>query len=108
MNQTYKMWCMIAIVMAGVVLVGMTVVSMFFHKTFSFPIQFSRCPDQWTFLPMGKCSNVDNNGHMINNGTLSTPTTIDFSDPIWNTCNKQIWARQFNIMWDGIRNYDKC
>ena len=48
--------------------------------------------------------------------TTSTPgydemgNTIDFDDAKWYTgpCMKKKWANQYNIVWDGVSNYNDC
>lgn len=41
-------------------------------------------------------------------------SAIDFNDAGWSTfgltsdCKKKEWANTYNVVWDGISNYNKC
>ena len=97
----------------------------------------SACPDYWTLASDGTCNvpkfgskntgklyNSSNNivlssasgstgytsGYNIKEGT----PTVNFSDNGWSSgatsalCNKSAWANTYNVMWDGVTNYNNC
>ena len=38
-----------------------------------------------------------------------TTFKIDFNDKNWKTtCEKTKWAKTYNIVWDGVSNYNSC
>jgi hypothetical protein len=92
------------------------------------------CPDYWKVsddkisctIPL---KNTINTGSIFDNDSIpfsdtvgntnyvpgynSTNATINFNDPGWvmnknSTCNKQLWAKKYKIIWDGISNYNSC
>jgi hypothetical protein len=101
-------------------------------NTVSYPPIANNCPDYWDASGPGICriplSNKKNTGTIYGGGTTvvsgfaSPPTygytpgttaTINFNDQGWlsnksATCNKQIWAKKYGIVWDGISNYNSC
>ena len=45
----------------------------------------------------------------VKNRDNTNTTLINFSDPGWKgVCAKQQWAKNNNIVWDGISNYNSC
>lgn len=93
----------------------------------SFPPNYNSCPDFWNIngnvcvLPpaTGKNSGTIYSGNVLlvngNNtpGFNSISNTIDFTDPGWGTgsaakCNQQIWANNFDVLFDGITNFNGC
>jgi hypothetical protein len=46
--------------------------------------------------------------------SLAGDTVIDFNNAGWSSfglvsdCKKREWANTYNIVWDGISNYNKC
>ena len=93
-----------------------------------YPPIANMCPDYWQVASDGEsCSipvqSATNTGTMYDNGSLTftatvpgynaANSTINFTDPAWiannsSTCNKQLWANQYKIVWDGISNYNSC
>jgi len=63
-------------------------------------------------------------GNTIPNGNKTTPgykyvdvsgnSTIDFSDLRWKSiagssiCAQRAWANAYNVVWDGVTNYNSC
>jgi hypothetical protein len=51
---------------------------------------------------------------MNNTPGLQPDKTIDFSDAGWysggisSVCAKRNWANKYNLVWDGITNYNGC
>lgn len=101
-------------------------------KTATYPPIANGCPDYWEASSPGVCripsSSGKNVGTMYGDASTlvstfaSPPTygytagaaaTINFNDQGWlssksSTCNKQIWAKKYGIVWDGISNYNSC
>jgi len=101
-------------------------------KKTTYPPIANGCPDYWDASGVGICriplSTGKNIGTIYGAGTTvvsdfnSPPTygytpgstaTINFNDQGWlsnrsATCNKQIWAKKYGIVWDGISNYNSC
>ena len=97
-------------------------------KKVAYPPVANQCPDYWNIASDGQSCAIPINGNKntgniyINNvltftenvpGYDSVNSTINFNDPGWvannsSTCNKQLWANQYQIIWDGISNYNSC
>jgi hypothetical protein len=93
-----------------------------------YPPIANQCPDYWQADGSNNClipvTNPINTGTILSSdGSVSLPSTvpgynslmksIDFTNPAWNannsaTCNKQIWANKYQVVWDGISNYNSC
>ena len=88
-----------------------------------YPPQYSECPDYWTvynnncLVPQQGTRNYGGiNPSSLNSvpGYNSADNTIDFNHNGWTTqggsaiCNKRRFANSFNIMWDGVSNYNGC
>ena len=95
-----------------------------------FPPSFGTCPDYW--VQHGNSCQIPLNRHPNNKGIFAvggssllleqsntpgidtTTNTIDMTNPGWKTagksekCNKQGWASNYGVVWDGISNYNKC
>jgi len=97
----------------------------------------SACPDYWTLGADGSC-NIPNFGSkntgklydksnkiVLSNKSGSTGYTsgynikdgnsiVNFSDNGWSSgatsalCNKSAWANTYNVVWDGVTNYNGC
>lgn len=101
-----------------------------------FPPIANQCPDYWKVSSDGISCIIPMSGE-INSGSIfsggptipfvsdpantanyvpgfnTTNSTINFNDPGWvvnknSTCNKQIWAKKYKIVWDGVSNYNSC
>jgi hypothetical protein len=89
-----------------------------------YPPVASTCPDFWK-TDTNKCTIPNATGYGVKNvgsiydnmGNLQLNTnntqgidlsakTIDFST--WSVCNKQSWANQNGLVWDGVTNYNSC
>lgn len=127
---------MIVLAIATLVLIViLTMIGIAINKlknTATYPPIANNCPDYWDASGVGICripsSNKKNVGTiygadgMVVSGFSSPPTygytagasaTIDFNNQGWlsnksATCNKQIWAKKYGIIWDGISNYNSC
>jgi hypothetical protein len=104
----------------------------------TFPPTQGTCPDYWsiaddnkscqiplitTSQPLSSLKNVgkvyDANGKLLLTpqntfGFDPSKKTIDFTNKSWtslgstNTCQERTWANNYNILWDGVSNYNKC
>jgi hypothetical protein len=110
------------IIVLAIIGVGMSRKS---GKSTPWPPVESTCPDYWKIdpttrkciLPKKGTRNAgglyNNNGTVVNEVTLisgydlSGPS-IDFTTPYWIACNKQNWAKTYNVYWDGYSNYNGC
>lgn len=90
-----------------------------------FPVYAAKCPDGWAIDASG-CK-VPDSGHpnqgkanIISSTDYNTIYTIvpnttggiagkhlQFNDTA-TRCDKRKWARDANVAWDGISNYNKC
>jgi hypothetical protein len=92
-------------------------------STNTFPPTASACPDYWDSDSNGRCvvpgSNATNHGSIdpskLNSNTCGyvSPNSFDFNASCWtksgsSICSKNLWAKQNNITWDGITNYNGC
>jgi len=89
----------------------------------------SQCPDYWSSAQDGSCNIPrisDRNLGSIYNGTsinLTSDTTfglsndntkINFNNSSWSAgatsalCKQKDWSKKYNIMWDGVSNYNGC
>lgn len=70
------------------------------NQNAQWPPMISECPDYWKVIDTDKCENVQ--------GLGSCPGVADFSDSKWQgqtgLQNKLSWARNCNVVWDGITN----
>ena len=96
-----------------------------------FPPTYNTCPDFWD-IQGNVCVIPSSTGKNVGGIYNTTPTsaslkltkeetyglsedkkTIDFSDPKWGTgknaiCAQQTWSNKYQILFDGISNYNKC
>lgn len=112
----------------------LTVIGILMSKktnSIAYPPSYNTCPDYWTvatdgsscILPTAASSlNVGSmyttNGSLVP-GIVSTPgysydasnnqALINFSNSGWSgICSMQSWANNYNIVWDGVSNYNSC
>lgn len=92
----------------------------------SWPPVESTCPDYWNIDSSNpnNClippSGSKNTGSIYNtDGTLnqtvnlikgydSANNKINFNDPYYTACNKQLWSKNWGVYWDGYTNYNGC
>jgi len=104
------------------------------NPNLAFPPSYGECPDYWAMTEdSSKCiiptykpdavnigSVYDENGG-FNPSVMTTPgysseekdavitRYIDFTDNKWTgICDKQKWAKEYGIVWDGVSNYNNC
>lgn len=133
MDRFYIIVLSIAVVLLILIL---TIIGLMMKSTSTntavFPPIVNTCPDYWTIgLDASSCAiptdstqkNVgsiyDSNNKLLlisanTYGLNQTNKDIIFSDPGWvkggasAICAQQKWANQYNIMWDGVTNYNGC
>lgn len=95
----------------------------------SFPPVKSSCPDYWTAdgsycnIPVYGKTNTGRIYDTNRNNTLSPSSTygyvvdnnyIDFNNSMWGSmgktaiCQQKDWTGKYNIVWDGVSNYNNC
>ena len=95
----------------------------------SFPPVKSSCPDYWVVdgsycvIPTNGRTNTgtiyNNNGDITllpssTYGYVSGNSYINFNDAMWGkmgkttVCQQKDWTGKYNIVWDGISNYNNC
>ena len=134
MDYFYLIVSVIAIV---VLIILLTIVGISLSKQSSsaggnsWPPAENTCPDYWKpdkndskycMMP-DKTSNYRNTGNIFStvsgnsvlDGNFSSVKgydanglRIDFTDPYYTACNKQSWAKKWNVYWDGYTNYNGC
>lgn len=101
-------------------------------STAVFPPVVNTCPDYWSVgIDASSCavpldSTQKNVGSMFGEkdklllssentfGFKKNNNNIVFSDPGWAKsgtsalCAQQTWANKYNVMWDGVTNYNGC
>jgi hypothetical protein len=122
MDNFYTIVLVVAILILIIVLTYVGILMSYGEGTQSYPGTSTTCPDYWKISEDGTCmipkDNTERNtGVIYKDGLLeldSTNTqgldsdkkTIDFSGQ--SVCNKQDWANQNSIIWDGVSNYNDC
>ena len=97
MEPFYKYALLIAVVFLIVCLIGIGILMQFQNAGTKFPLHPNVCPDKWTISADGSsCTSPEINS-----------STIELSK-YPNICDKYKWAKDNNINWDGVSNYNKC
>lgn len=81
------------------------------NKHSAFPPVRSQCPDYWEFTKDSTGADI-----CINTKNLGNPKCnkqMNFQEGKWvgkeGTCNKKDWAKNCDLVWDGITNSsEKC
>lgn len=89
----------------------------------------AQCPDYWSLDDDGKCNipavGRKNSGSIYNGTTIDLTgnttfglnddnTKIDFKNSSWSAgatsalCKQKDWSKKYNVMWDGVTNYNGC
>lgn len=129
MEQFYVIVITIAIVL---LILALTYIGVFLigddTTQVTFPPHSNQCPDYWEVNGDGACVIPGTND--VNFGNAGTAVgfvkkeddgiTVDDSYPqpdLTNTnisfenrtiCEKKRWANTFDVVWDGVTNYNKC
>jgi len=93
----YKLVIIIAIVILIISLAGVSSLIVYGSSKSPYPPYQSQCPDYWTWN--GTKCNVTNQNKGIFKQNDYTPSDL---------CSNYNWAKQYNIMWDGVSNTNQC
>ena len=103
MEPFYKYALLISVVFLIVCLIGIGILMQFQNAGTKFPLHPNVCPDKWKISTDGKTCTKGT----TNIGKADTPSPLVLSDyPM--ICNKYKWAKQYNVNWDGVSNYNGC
>lgn len=120
MDIFYKIVLSIAIIMLIVILIVVGAAVQNANTEEAYPPTALKCPDYWMDASGGCVSNG------VNLGTYTSDQTIDFTSNTWTqesnanqdgsidysglseTCAKKKWANTYEVLWDGISNYNSC
>ena len=130
MDSFQKIVLAIATVILILILTIIGVMLSKYKNKVTYPPVANTCPDYWKIstdglscsLPTSSAVNV---GSIYNSdGSLaissadtygydSTKNTINFTDGGWSTsksavCAQKDWTGTYNIIWDGVSNYNSC
>lgn len=122
MDPFYKTVVIVAIVMLILAFVGLGVIMQEQDGNTEYPPQQNSCPDHWISSVPNQCKiNTDIDGTELNVGNYGKTvdpnyiTSVDSSDgtkvsfePSLLVCDKKKWANKYNIVWDGVSNYNQC
>ena len=128
MDNFYTIVLIVAIIALIVVLTYIGIVMSYGEGTTSYPPQSTTCPDYWVINKDGECEipsdGKRNTGNLYEGGLLkpdkaTTPgidtdkNVINFAHNDWKAsgqeiCAKQVWAKQYGVVWDGVTNYNEC
>ena len=129
----YNIVIIVAVVLLILVLtylaIKMTTAKYYNESNVPFPPVMSTCPDYWK-VDGSYCIIPDNGktntGSIYGNaglillssastyGYVNGNTAINFNDTKWGTsgkssvCQQKDWAGKYNIIWDGVSNYNNC
>ena len=134
MEQFYVIVITIAIVL---LILALTYIGVFLigddTTKVTFPPHSNQCPDYWEVNGDGHCvipdvgdvnfgnagtavgfvktkDDPNNQGNTISDDTYPQPDVTNTSIPFENRtiCEKKRWANTFDVVWDGVTNYNKC
>ena len=123
MDQFYTIVIVIAVISLVLCLVAVGISLQSSTTKVPFPTTQATCPDGWgTDASFCYIPDFGNKGTSTLN--LSASNNNDASSNVWNTyktmdsgfsrkttatiCDKQIWARNSGVLWDGVTNYNQC
>jgi len=104
MEPFYKYALIVAVIFLILCLIGIGILMQFQNAGTKFPLHPNVCPDRWEISADGlTCAKPSlgqpNEGNATADITLSTYPNI---------CDKYKWAKENNVNWDGVSNYNKC
>ena len=135
MDPFYKTVVIVAIVMLILALIGLGVLMQEQDTKTEYPPQQSTCPDHWssTGVPNQCKINTDSDDKELNVGNFDTTfgasgqKTLNETEQQYMSsfnnesgekkvtfqssllvCDKKKWANKYNIVWDGVSNYNQC
>jgi hypothetical protein len=120
MDPFYKTVVIVAIVMLILALIGLGVLMQEQDTKTEYPPQQSTCPDHWSSTGDNQCKiNENSGGTELNVGNFTGNSDDYMSYSVVNSnklvtfksllvCDKKKWANKYNIVWDGVSNYNQC
>lgn len=129
MDSFYTIVVVVAVSFLIMILIGIGIMLHAESKSKAFPLYSTQCPDGWVAdgsgctIPATTHTNYPKKTGIINipddlkNSTVysgasklySTDTGSKFTfNPVATTCQKRLWANDYNVSWDGVSNYNKC
>ena len=108
MESFYKYALIIAVIFLILCLIGIGIIMQFQNAGTKFPLHPNVCPDRWGTTDNGlTCNRPGSINELQNSGYTQSDRTITLSD-YPNICDKYKWAKDKNVNWDGVSNYNKC
>ena len=120
MDPFYKTVVIVAIVMLILAFVGLGVIMQEQDGNTEYPPQQNSCPDHWISNGSNACTiNNDKNVGNFDSDNVGTQyidsvvdsdagaKTVTFKSSLL-VCDKKKWANKYNIVWDGVSNYNQC
>jgi len=104
MEPFYKYALIVASVFLIICLIGIGILMQYQYAGTKFPLHPNVCPDLWTNSADGKTCNINTNGNNKGKFTGSSITLSDYT----SICGKYKWAKEKNVNWDGVSNYNSC
>jgi hypothetical protein len=131
MDRFYLIVILIALLaLIGILTYVGVLMTYYRDKDTTYPPVAASCPDFWEVDENKNCRIPAGNDSAVNTGEIYIHTelqlkpdntfgldlnnkTINFEHADWgmggtSTCNKQAWANQYGLVWDGITNYNSC
>jgi hypothetical protein len=104
--MNFYLWALvIALVILIICLIGIGILMQYQNAGMKFPLHPNPCPDLWNITTDNNCVSNGNNVGSITAGT-SIPKLA--SSSATDICKSYKLARQYNINWDGVSNYNGC
>jgi hypothetical protein len=103
MEPFYKYALIVAVIFLILCLIGIGILMQFQNAGTKFPLHPNVCPDRWDISNNGLACSHPIDG--INEGTNRVDITLSAYP---NICDKYKWAKENNVNWDGVSNYNKC
>ena len=102
MEKFYSIALIIALVILILCLIGIGILMQYQNAGMKFPVHPNICPDLLNVNNDNTTCSPHNN--LVNVGKL-TDKTYELKS---NICLNQKWAKENNINWDGVSNYNGC
>jgi hypothetical protein len=115
MDTFYTVVVLVAVVFLILCLTIIGIMMQYQKGSDVFPPTANTCPDKWTLSGTG-CTPNTKNGNITEattwctkNATICKKDNTNFVfDAAATICDKQKFARDNSILWDGVSNYNKC
>jgi hypothetical protein len=104
MEPFYKYALIVAVIFLILCLIGIGILMQFQNAGTKFPLHPNVCPDRWITPDNGLSCTKPASGQP-NAGNATSDITLSAYP---NICDKYKWAKENNVNWDGVSNYNKC